>query len=640
MMMDLMKNLSIGKRIGFGITLVLLIMGGMIVPVVNSQITSAIYTAEENELQQLAISAEAELASEARLAEALSGMYASLEDMQSHFANGDRDYLASQLVPTFKAMRDRYAAVQLQLHTPPATSWLRAHKPEKFGDDLSGFRFTVIETNRSQKPVQGLERGVAGLGIRGISPVFYQGRHLGSVEFGMSFGQAFFDQFKEKYSVDIGLYLQENDGYKAFGTTRKDGMLLSIEQMSTALNGTPIVDRVHTDNGQYAVYLKEVKDFSGKSVGVMEISMDRSGYAAAINNARNSTLAITAAAIAIGLLLAGFVSYSITCPLRQAVHAMHDIAEGEGDLTHRLEQKGRNEISDLAGAFNQFASKVQNMVQQVTRSVEQISTASEEMSMITDQTNKEIQSQQSETDQVATAMNQMTATVQEVASHAALAAESAKQADEEAREGKKVMQQTLNAMDALAGEVENAAEVIHTLEKESEEIGSVLDVIRGIAEQTNLLALNAAIEAARAGEQGRGFAVVADEVRTLASRTQASTQEIQDMIERLQSGANNAVKAMEAGRSQAKNGVEQASMAGTSLETITRSVTTISDMNMQIASAAEEQSSVADEINRNIATISQSADNTAHGSQQTAIAGDELARLASELRELVGHFKV
>jgi methyl-accepting chemotaxis protein len=237
-------------------------------------------------------------------------------------------------------------------------------------------------------------------------------------------------------------------------------------------------------------------------------------------------------------------------------------------------------------------------------------------------------------------MNQMTATVQEVASHAARAAESARQADEEAQDGKRIMQQTLNAMDTLANEVENAAGVIHSLEKESEEIGSVLDVIRGIAEQTNLLALNAAIEAARAGEQGRGFAVVADEVRTLASRTQASTQEIQNMIERLQAGANNAVKAMEAGQTQARKGVEQASLAGASLETITQSVTTISDMNMQIASAAEEQSSVADEINRNIATISQSADNTAHGSQQTAIAGDELARLAAELRELVGHFKV
>ena len=612
----------------------------MIVPVVNSLITNAIYNAEENELRQLAISAEAEIASEGRLAVAMSALVVNVEEFQSAFANGERDYLSQQLLPAFAELRKNYGAVQIQFHTPPATSWLRLHRPERHGDDLSAFRHTVVETNRSQRTIQGLEFGVEGLGIRGMSPISHQGKHIGTVEFGMSFGQAFFDQFKAKYGVDIGLYLNESGNFSVFGTTRKDGMLLSTEQMRQALDADVVIDRVHNTSGNFAVYLQSVEDYSGKSIGVIEVSMDRSAYASAISTARNTTLVITAAAIAIGLLLAWFISYSITCPLRQAVHAMHDIAEGEGDLTHRLEQKGSNEIADLAGAFNQFASKVQAMVQQVTRSVEQISTASEEMSLITDQTNKEIQSQQSETDQVATAMNQMTATVQEVASHAARAADSARQADEEAQDGKRIMQQTLNAMDTLANEVENAAGVIHTLEKESEEIGTVLDVIRGIAEQTNLLALNAAIEAARAGEQGRGFAVVADEVRTLASRTQASTQEIQNMIERLQSGANNAVKAMEAGQTQARKGVEQASLAGASLETITKSVTTISDMNMQIASAAEEQSSVADEINRNIATISQSADNTAHGSQQTAIAGDELARLAAELRELVGHFKV
>ena len=638
--MDLMKNLSIGKRIGIGFTLVLVLMAGMIIPVVNHQITSAIFTAEENELRQLSISAEAEIASEARMAEGMSVLYAQIEDLQQPFAAGDRAYLSEQLVPAFEHLREQYGVRQFQLHTPPATSWLRVHMPERYGDDLSHIRQTILDTNRNRQPIRGLERGVAGLGIRGLSPVFYRGEHLGSVEFGMSFGQAFFDQFKEKYGVDIGLYLRQDGEFTAFGTTRRDGMLLSREQMASAMQGDTVIERVRSAGGDYAVYLSQVTDFSGNPVGVMEVSMDRSGYVAAINTARNTTMGISAAAIAIGLLLAWFISYSITCPLRQAVNAMHDIAEGEGDLTQRLEAKGNNEIADMAGAFNKFASKVQDTVQQVIGSVDQISTASEEMSQITEQSTKEIRRQQSETDQVATAMNEMTATVQEVASHAARAAESARQADEESREGKQIMSQTLNAMDTLASEVENAAEVIHTLEKESEEIGSVLDVIRGIAEQTNLLALNAAIEAARAGEQGRGFAVVADEVRTLASRTQSSTQEIQEMIERLQAGANNAVKAMEAGRTQAKNGVEQASNAGASLETITKSVATISDMNMQIASAAEEQSSVADEINRNIATISQAADNTTHSAEQTAIAGDELARLAVELRTLCGNFKV
>lgn len=207
------------------------------------------------------------------------------------------------------------------------------------------------------------------------------------------------------------------------------------------------------------------------------------------------------------------------------------------------------------------------------------------------------------------------------------------------QDGRNVMQHTLKTIEALAQEVENSAQVISRLSEDSTQIGSVLDVIRGIAEQTNLLALNAAIEAARAGEQGRGFAVVADEVRTLASRTQASTLEIQSMIERLQTDASNAVKAMQQGQVQAQQGLSQAAQAENALQTISQSVTRINDMNIQIATAAEEQSSVAEEINRNIVNISQSADATAEGAKQTASAGDELAKLAARLQNLVGQFK-
>ncbi|WP_246221728.1 methyl-accepting chemotaxis protein [Marichromatium bheemlicum] len=334
------------------------------------------------------------------------------------------------------------------------------------------------------------------------------------------------------------------------------------------------------------------------------------------------------------------LSRSLVGPLRGVVRALEDIASGEGDLTRRLSTSGRDEVAMVATAFNAFVSKIHDLVRQVSGATSQLASAAEELSVTSDGTREQVQHQHAETDQVATAMNEMTATVQEVARHANDAAKAAREADQEATQGGNVVRETIDAIGLLAREVEEAASVIHRLETDSDEIGKVLDVIRGIAEQTNLLALNAAIEAARAGEQGRGFAVVADEVRNLASRTQASTKEIQAMIERLQEGANSAVSAMEQGRTRSTETVEQATRAGQSLTTIAGAIGQINDMNTQIASAAEEQSAVAEEIDRNIANIAQSVDTTSQTSGQIASASDELAKLAAELQEMVGQFKV
>jgi methyl-accepting chemotaxis protein len=245
-----------------------------------------------------------------------------------------------------------------------------------------------------------------------------------------------------------------------------------------------------------------------------------------------------------------------------------------------------------------------------------------------------------ETEMVATAMNEMAATAQEVAQNANSAAEAAEGADLEAQKGQQVVTATLREINTLAASVEEAARVIQKLESDSDAIGSVLDVIGNIADQTNLLALNAAIEAARAGEQGRGFAVVADEVRTLASRTQKSTQEIQTMIEQLQSGARNAVAVMAQGTERAKVSVEQATRAGSSLAAITTAVASISDMNMHIARAANQQGEVANEINSNLASITTSVEHTSHSSTQLNSASEELSGLAASLKSLVGHFRI
>lgn len=638
--MKSLQNFSIGTRIAVGSAGVLIIAVAVIITTVQGSMSDIISEAEQRELHGVFDNIQNSIGTEIRVAEAMSALVASIPQAQKAFAEKDRDTLASMFVPGFAALKKNYGARQFQFHEPPATSYLRVHKPQKFGDDLSSFRQTVVETNQRVKPVGGIEKGVAGLGLRGIVPVQHDGRHIGSVEFGMSFGQAFFDDFKKRYGVDVALHVIKDTGLDTFASTLANKTSLDPARLKAALTGQNIFAHGHIEDLSVATYARAINDFSGNAIGVLEIVMDRSTYATMQNNATILNLVLGVLAVVIGLFISSFIARGIAKPIKHAAGAMQGIAEGDGDLTQRLQVNGKDEVAELCHGFNLFAEKVHALVSDVADSTTYLSTAAGKMSAVTVELDSSIQQQRSEIDQVATAMNEMTATVQEVARSASEAAHSAATANEQSLDGQSVVEKNISAIQSLASEVENAAEVINTLESDSERIGSVLDVIRGIAEQTNLLALNAAIEAARAGEQGRGFAVVADEVRTLASRTQASTEEIQQMIESLQKGSRNAVAVMQQGREQAEVSVGHASQAGVSLNTITGAISSINDMNTQIASAAEEQSAVAEEINRNIVNINDMAGMISDGSQQTSEAGNELEVQASKLQAIVSRFRI
>ncbi|MDT3311790.1 methyl-accepting chemotaxis protein [Pseudomonas sp. rhizo66] len=342
----------------------------------------------------------------------------------------------------------------------------------------------------------------------------------------------------------------------------------------------------------------------------------------------------------LGLLVIWLVGHGIARPLKQMVAMLNDIAQGEGDLTRRLTSDRSDELGSIAKGFNTFLAKLQAMITQVVTSVQSVSDSSEHTADIAIRTNIGIQKQMAEIDQVATAVQEMTATAQDVARNATQAAQAASHADQAASQGMQIVRDTSNSIGVLALEIGKAVDVVQNLAKDSENINAILTAIRGIAEQTNLLALNAAIEAARAGEQGRGFAVVADEVRNLAQKTQKATEEIQSMIQQLQQGTRDVVRVMEDSQNRTDESVQHAAKAAEALETITQAVSVINDMNTQIASAAEEQSAVADDINRNVINIGQVANEVAGGADESSSASADLTKLAEQQRRLINQFKV
>jgi len=355
-------------------------------------------------------------------------------------------------------------------------------------------------------------------------------------------------------------------------------------------------------------------------------------------HAKNMLLIATALALAFGLIAAWAITRQIIIPLTQTLKVAERVAAG--DLTHNLVSLRRDELGQLQRSMQSMTQGLRELIGGISDGVTQIASAAEELSAVTEQTSAGVNNQKVETDQVATAMNEMAATVQEVARNAEEASEAAVAADQQAREGDKVVGEAIAQIERLALEVGHSTEAMGELKRESDKIGSVLDVIKSVAQQTNLLALNAAIEAARAGEAGRGFAVVADEVRSLAQRTQKSTEEIEELIVGLQNGTQQVATIMDNSRSLTDSSVELTRRAGGSLESITRTVSAIQAMNQQIAAAAEQQSAVAEEINRSVLNVRDVSDQTSAASEETAASSVELARLGTHLQMLVGRFKV
>ncbi|WP_338455899.1 methyl-accepting chemotaxis protein [Aeromonas veronii] len=556
-------------------------------------------------------------------------------DAAKAVADKDWQTLANLFDPLWPAIKVQ-GIEQFQFHLPPATSLYRVHKPEKHGDDLSAIRPTVVEVNREHHAVGGLEIGVAGTGLRGVVPVTFNGQPVGSVEFGRALDEKLFGQLLDK-QVQLAIYLFEQGKLVTLVGTSRLGE--AMEWYQPVLAGEERFVNMTQQGSDLLVMAAPLRDYSGKAVGIIELTRDHSLVAADLARQGWQMAIISLVGALVIAMVMAFALNRINRPLLDSVKALEALANGSGDLGSKLPVAGPEEIRRLGSAFNGFVAKIRDTISQLTATLGELAGESERLSRSAAGNLGSMTRQQEQATQLATAMTEMTSTVHEVANNTAQAAEAANEADNQAVTGDEVVQQSVNMIEQLAEEIASAGNTVKEVAKASEQIGSVLAVIQSIAEQTNLLALNAAIEAARAGEQGRGFAVVADEVRSLAGRTQHSTAEIRGTIEQLQRAVGTTVTMIEHSVSRAGESVERANQAGEALGRIKGAVNSIRDMNTQIAAASEEQSSVSDEITRNIVSVHEISQATTLVARDTAHIASHVATLVDKLGDLAGQFQ-
>ncbi|MEW9797512.1 methyl-accepting chemotaxis protein [Alteromonas sp. CYL-A6] len=359
-----------------------------------------------------------------------------------------------------------------------------------------------------------------------------------------------------------------------------------------------------------------------------------------INSAITTATLVSVVIIAIIALITYLAGSRITRPIIKMKAAMAEIANGDGDLTKRLDIESNDEIGELAGEFNRFTDKLRDLLQQTATHTSAVADAAAHLRDVSQDTSTQMNKERNQVDSVSTAVTEMATTVVEISKNAAQSSDAANEADMLVSQGKAQAEDAMADIRSLAASIDEGVKVVSGLSQESDNIGAVIDVINGIAEQTNLLALNAAIEAARAGEQGRGFAVVADEVRSLASRTQDSTDDIRRMVERLQNMAEQTDTVMQQGKEKSQRGVEKTELVVTSLENINRAIGTVQSQSEHIARATEQQTVVAEDINQSLVTITNLSDTTSQHAESLAAEATQLSGVASELRELVNQFKI
>lgn len=592
--------------------------------------------AETSELRQYASMIQTKIEDEVRLAEALSTLVASMPEIQARFAAGDRDWLAGQLHAGYLILERDFGAVQLQFHTPPATSFLRLHMLEKFGDDLSSFRRSVVDTNTTRVAHRGLEVGVGGMGARGVVPIMLGERHLGSVEFGMSFGQSFLDDFKRDHGVDAALYIIRDTEIETFASTHGDRAFLDPETLRAVLAGTSELVELERDGVPIAAYGEIIRDYSGTPFGVVEIAMDRSHYVAALTRTtRQATLVgVLVALFSIGIAL--FTARAITRRIRQLAASIERISRG--DLSGALSVTGRDEIADLARVVEAMRRHLSELVAGVEVNANSVHAASRDIARAVDGQAATSSEMSASVAEITSTMEELSASSTQIAEYSESVVAIAGRTYDDSLRGSEAMQHLVEKMQRIGADNQAALDEILALGTRSKEISKIMEIIDTVADQTRLIAFNAALEASSAGEAGKRFGVVAAEIRRLADSVSESTEEITVKVGEIQESINRLVISSEKGASGIQQGIADSTKAAEMLLALVEAANESSSSAQQISLSTQQQRTASNQVVVALREIVTASSETAQAVRQIAQVARDMSQLSADLKSRMDQF--
>ncbi|NLK08157.1 MAG: HAMP domain-containing protein [Firmicutes bacterium] len=597
----------------------------------GNQAVVLIGDSEIQELEQIENTVQARLNELTDAARDLTLSVAQNPEVQHLFAARDRNKLIETMLPVYEAVKHRYA--QTQFHLPDSTSFLRLHQPDQYGDSLKDFRFTVNAANRSLETAAGVEEGRAGFGLRVVTPVFFEARHIGSVEFGGDFGPAFIDSIKSDFAGEYFLYqLQESSVAWAEHGAKDQGLLAGTAAQDDWPGDGFILEGVKqgktmqyvTEDGFHRVLLMPLRDFQNEIVGYLKVVKDRGDILALMRSSKKNgyLLGVTAALLTAGLL------YIIQGYLLKPLVGLADAAAamGDGDFTQSFSYPADDEIGQITTALSHLQDRITNTVGQIVLVSNALNQASHGMSASTEETAASIE-------EIAGTTNHFAANTERLDEHVQAMTMEAKTTLEHAASGSEALSHIVTSSEGLSEQISDIEAQIANLVESSEAIGRIVDVMAKIAEQTNLLALNAAIEAARAGEHGRGFAVVANEVRNLAEESAGAAQGIIDLVGTIQQTTSKTAKDMGSG---ARAADHNANLARENSQIITQIVTSMD----ALAQRVEEMSTALEAIRLDSQQIAAATEEQSAGTEEIASSAQELDKMAANLRDLVDWFEV